>query len=87
MQGRVGNSLYNSNEFISRGGEMETEWYVRYNEDTQPMAYELLNSSGNVEEMRVTGNGMIAELMDRGVSRSDAAELVVKAAQDAGIPV
>lgn len=66
---------------------METEWYVRYNENIKPMAYELLNSSGNVEEIRVTGNGMIAELMDRGVSRSDAAELVVKAAQDAGIPV
>lgn len=67
---------------------METEWYVRYNEDRQPMAYELIRvSSGNVEEIRVTGNGMIAELIDRGVPRSDAAELVVKAAQDAGIPV
>lgn len=66
---------------------METDWCVRYNEDNSPMGYELVGSDMRVHEFRVTGNGMIAELMDRGVTRERAAELVVKAAQDAGIPV
>lgn len=66
---------------------MEQDWYVRYNEDSKPPGYELLDLETKVHEFRVTGNGMIAELLDLGISRADATEMVVKAAQDAGIPV
>jgi hypothetical protein len=63
---------------------METVWAVTY--DHNASMFEL-RSGDTVHETRVTPNAMVAELMDRGLTRENAAALVFPVAREAGIYV